>query len=342
MQTNKLMVLKKIFNLIVKVFLPLIVGCLLLWLLYKNIDFSRVWEVLQHNINYKVLLLSLVFGLVANIIRAFRWGLLIDALGERCKVRNLIYAVLGNYALNYVLPRAGEVWRCGIITKYEHIPFTKLFGTLLIDRVTDTLSVGTLTLFIFAFNLNFFETFFSHHPELAITNIGGSSIKMWLLVVILILAGALWFVFVRLGHLTLVQKAKLAALNIWEGMKSVWRMERKVLFIVQTVMIWGLYFLFFYTTFYAFDFTKDLGVGIGLIAFTMSSIGVAVPIQGGIGPWHFMVISTLVCFNVSADDAAAFALVVHTLQSAWQALCGLFGIVALPIANKSDDVEVPA
>ena len=103
-------------------------------------------------------------------------------------------------------------------------------------------------------------------------------------------------------------------------------------------MIWGGYFCYFYITFYAFDFTRDLGITVGLIAFTMSSIGVAVPVQAGIGAWHFMVIATLVCFGVNENDAAAFALVVHTVQTVWTVLCGLFGIVALPLTNK----ETPA
>ena len=77
-----------------------------------------------------------------------------------------------------------------------------------------------------------------------------------------------------------------------------------------------------------------------LIAFTMSSIGVAVPVQGGIGPWHFMVIATLVCFGVGKNDAAAFALVVHTIQTVWVIVCGLFGIVALPITNKKPEAKV--
>lgn len=52
-----------------------------------------------------------------NIVRGLRWGLLISSLGERFKMSNVIYAVLGNYAVNLVLPRVGEVWRCGMITE---------------------------------------------------------------------------------------------------------------------------------------------------------------------------------------------------------------------------------
>ena len=97
------------------------------------------------------------------------------------------------------------------------------------------------------------------------------------------------------------------------------------------------YFLYFYTTFYAFEFTAPLGIRIGLIAFAMSSLGVAVPVQGGIGVWHFMVISTLVAFGVDRTDAAAFALVVFTVQTVWVVLCGLFGIFALPLLNKDEE-----
>ena len=53
-------------------------------------------------------------------------------------------------------------------------------------------------------------------------------------------------------------------------------------------------FFFLYNVLYAFDFTKELGIS-GLIAFTMVVSDVAVPVQGAIGPRHFMVIATTVC-----------------------------------------------
>ena len=328
------MSLNRILNITIKVFLPLLLGILLLWFLYRDMDLGEILKVIQKGVRYDIILVSLLFGLMANIIRGYRWGLLIGTLGERFKTRNLIYAVLGNYAINFVLPRVGEVWRCGIITKYEKISFPKLIGTLLIDRMADTLSVGLLTLFIFTFQFSFFKNFLARNPELQIEFFTDSHI-LWIIAVFLILAAAVWFTFTHLNHLALVQKAKGLLSNVWEGMKSVWLMKRKGLFIVHTLLIWVFYFCFFYITFYAFGFTRELGVNAGLIAFTMSSIGVAIPIQGGIGPWHFMVIASLMCFGVKDTDAAAFALVVHSVQSVWTALCGLFGIIALPIANAA-------
>ena len=325
---------KSILRTFVKVVLPLGFGFLLLWWLFREMDLTEIWNVIRHGVRYDIILFSLLFGLFANIVRGLRWGLLIETLGVRFKRSNAINAVLGNYAVNLVLPRVGEVWRCGIVAKYDKISFSKLLGTLLIDRVSDTIMVGTITLFIFIFNIDFFISFFAKNPAL-LEGFHAMLNSIWIYALAIGLVILVWFVFKYMSRFTLVRKAKELLLNVWAGMKSIWLMDRKWLFLVQTLLIWSGYFCYFYITFYAFDFTRELGIGVGLIAFTMSSIGVAVPVQGGIGPWHFMVIATLVCFGVNENDAAAFALVVHTVQTVWTGLCGLGGIVALPLTNKT-------
>ena len=325
---------KSILRTFVKVVLPLGFGFLLLWWLFREMDLTEIWNVIRHGVRYDIILFSLLFGLFANIVRGLRWGLLIEPLGVRFKRSNAVNAVLGNYAVNLVLPRVGEVWRCGIVAKYDKISFSKLLGTLLIDRVSDTIMVGTITLFIFIFNLDFFISFFAKNPAL-LEGFHAMLNSIWIYALVIGLAIMVWLVLKYMSHFTLVRKAKELLLNVWAGMKSIWLMDKKWLFLVQTLLIWSGYFCYFYITFYAFDFTRELGIGVGLIAFTMSSIGVAVPVQGGIGPWHFMVIATLVCFGVNENDAAAFALVVHTVQTVWTGLCGLGGIVALPLTNKT-------
>ena len=325
---------KSILRTFVKVVLPLGFGFLLLWWLFREMDLTEIWNVIRHGVRYDIILFSLLFGLFANIVRGLRWGLLIETLGVRFKRSNAVNAVLGNYAVNLVLPRVGELWRCGIVAKYDKISFSKLLGTLLIDRVSDTIMVGTITLFIFIFNLDFFISFFAKNPAL-LEGFHAMLNSIWIYALVIGLAIMVWLVLKYMSHFTLVRKAKELLLNVWAGMKSIWLMDKKWLFLVQTLLIWSGYFCYFYITFYAFDFTRELGIGVGLIAFTMSSIGVAVPVQGGIGPWHFMVIATLVCFGVNENDAASFALVVHTVQTVWTGLCGLGGIVALPLTNKT-------
>ncbi|MBE6300449.1 MAG: flippase-like domain-containing protein [Parabacteroides distasonis] len=324
---------KTILRTFLKIILPLAFGCLLLWYLYSKMDLNEIWEVIRGEVRYEVILFSLLFGLGANIVRGLRWGLLIRSLGDKVRTGNVVYAVLGNYAVNLVLPRVGEVWRCGMITKYDKIPFTRLFGTLLIDRVSDTVMVGFITCSIILFNFGFFQDFFAKNPSL-LEGFQSMFNSIWIYIIGVLFIAGIWSVFKYMSNFTLVKKAKSMLQNIWDGMKSIWLMKQKGLFLVQTLLIWIGYFFYFYITFYAFEFTKELGIVVGLIAFTMSSIAVAVPVQGGIGPWHFMVIATLVCFGVKETEAAAFALVVHTVQTIWLGLTGLVGVVALPIINR--------
>ena len=330
---------KQIFRKVIQILLPLALGIILLWFLYRNQDLSQMMKIMKKDVNYGILLFSLIFGLLGNLFRGFRWALLIDSLGKRVKRKNTVYAVWGNYAINMALPRVGEIWRCGIISKYEKTPFTKLLGTLFVDRIMDTAVVALLTFCLFVFNIKFFTNFFAENPPAAIATISTVMSSVWTYVIIVVVALLVWLVYVKFKHLTIVKKTEGMLKNIWEGIKSLWKIERKATFFVQTLSIWVCYFLYFYITFFAFDFTKDLGIRIALIAFAMSSIGVAVPVQGGIGVWHFMVISTLVAFGVNSGDAGAFAFLVFAIQTVWVVLVGLFGIFALPIANK-DKLEI--
>ena len=327
---------KQIFQKIIQILLPLALGVILLWYLYRNQDLSAMVDVMKKDVNYGILFFSLIFGLLGNMFRGFRWALLIDSLGKRVRRKNTVYSVIGSYAINMALPRVGELWRCGVISKYEKLSFTKALGTLFVDRIMDTVVVGLLTLCLFVFNIKFFTNFFAENPPAFIAAVSAAISSVWTYIGLAAVVLIVWFVFVKLKHLAIVQKAKSMLGNVWEGFKSLWKIERKKMFIVQTLAIWVCYFLYFYITFFAFDFTKDLGIRIGLIAFAMSSIGVAVPVQGGIGVWHFMVISTFVAFGVDSTDAGAFAFLVFAIQTLWVVIVGLFGIAALPVVNRRE------
>lgn len=330
---------KQIFRKTIQILLPLAIGVILLWYLYRNQDLGEIMQVVKKGVRYDMILFSLFFGLAANTVRGLRWSMLIDALGKRVKRKNAVFSVWGNYAINMVFPRVGEIWRCGVMSKYEKIPFTKLLGTLFVDRIMDTLVVALLTLCLCIFNISFFQNFFAENPPVIIKTLYTLLSSVWTYAGIILSVLILWFVFVKLKHLSIVKKITEMFRNIWEGFKSLWKIEHKIRFVIQTALIWTGYFLYFYITFFAFDFTKDLGIRIGLIAFAMSSIGIAVPVQGGIGVWHFMVISTLVAFGADKSDAGAFAMVVFAVQTVWVILTGLVGIIALPVANKEKKSE---
>jgi uncharacterized protein (TIRG00374 family) len=319
-----------------KTFIPLLFGLLVLWLTIRKLDFNEVAEVLKKDVNYWIIALSLPFGLIANIFRGLRWELLMRPLGFHPKKSNMIYAVLGTYAVNLAFPRLGEIWRCTMVTRYEKIPFTKTFGTMLTDRISDTVTVALITLAAFAINVPFFRSFFEKYPEIysGITNILTS---IWFYIGIVIFLLFIWILFTKFNHIGIVLKIKQLLLNIKEGLFTIGHLKNKWLFILYTFLIWLGYFLYFYICFFAFPFTEGFGLNHGLICFVMGAIAMGVPVQGGIGPWHFMCGAALMGFGISAVDAGAFTLCVHTIQSIlWTAAFGLFGVLALPIANRKN------
>lgn len=316
-----------LFKNILRLTIPLAIGVAIFWFLYRETDFDKMWATIK-DANFGILLFSLIFGLAGNIFRALRWELLIRPLGYEPLRMNLIYAVLGNYAVNLAIPRAGEIWRCGVIAKTEKIPFVKLIGTLIIDRAFDTIMVICITLFACTFNVDVFINYIRDNQ--ALSKIADDLIhSQWTYIVLG--SGVLFLVliFTVFKNTSLVVKLKGLFRGIWLDMKKVWMMKEKTRFFIYTVSIWVCYFLYFYITLYAFDFTKHLGFTAGLVAFTLSSISMAIPTNGGIGVWHAAVVLSLGLYGVTKASGEAFAFAVFTIQNLWIILYGTLSIFAI-------------
>lgn len=321
---------------ILKLIIPLSLGGLVLWLLYRNVDMNEVRRVLEADVDYGMLTLSLIFGLAANIVRGLRWNLLIPPIvpeeEPRPRLINAILSVLGSYSVNMTIPRAGELWRCAEYKRHEQLPFSELLGTLINDRLADVFSLGLILVGVIIAQSSFFIDFLQTHPSaMARTQVVLASPWLYLSVVFgLAIAFVVWRVLRRNPK----NKVSQFSLKILSGISSVRAMEYRGLFLLYSLMIWIGYFLFFYITFFAFPFTRELGINVAFIAFSMSSLSALAPVQNGLGPWHFMVITTLTMYGVRELDAKAFALIVHTMQTLWIAFVGLVAILALPIVNR--------
>ena len=316
---------------IAKVTIPLALGIVILYFLYKGTNFEEMWSYIK-SANWAILTFSLIFGLSGNVIRGLRWELLINPLGYYPKRSNLIYAVLGNYAVNFVLPRAGEIWRCGIINRTEKIPFKKLIGTLIIDRLFDMLIVILFIFIAFIFNIS---VFYKHINSLGFPEFFSSPYLYF---------GGLAFLLFSILTITLlkdnfiVKKIRSFLSSMWCDMVLVWKMKEKKRFILYSFGIWISYFLYFFITLYAFDFTAHLGFAAGLFIFVLGSVSMGIPSNGGLGPWQAAVVFGLSIYMVNFDEARAFATCVFAFQSIWMVLCGLFGIFSLSF-NKSVNSE---
>ena len=64
---------------------------------------------------------------------------MVEPLGFKPRFTNSLMSVYSAYLINFTIPRAGEVARASIITNYEGVPFDKTFGTIVAERVADTI-----------------------------------------------------------------------------------------------------------------------------------------------------------------------------------------------------------
>jgi hypothetical protein len=69
-------------------------------------------------------------------------------------------AVYSAYLINFTIPRAGEIARASILTNYEGIPFEKGFGTIVAERVADTLMLLASNFYRLCLEFDFILGFF--------------------------------------------------------------------------------------------------------------------------------------------------------------------------------------
>ena len=308
-------------------------GAFILVWVYRDFNFQRVWEVLTGGMDYRWMALSLVFGVFANLFRGWRWKLALEPLGEYPKTANCVYAIFISYASNLVIPRVGEVTRCGVLSKYDGVSFSQSLGTVVSERMIDTLCVGMITGLVLLLQMPVFATFFAETG----TNVGRyaevlTSGHFYLIILCALAILVLAFFLIR--NIALFAKLKGILQNIWQGVIALKDIRQIPLYIMYTLGIWVCYFLEFYLAFYAFGFSAHLGITAGLVMFVVGTLAVIVPTPNGAGPWHFAVMTMMMLYGVGKEDAGIFALLVHGIQTFLLILLGIYGLSALPFTNK--------
>lgn len=318
-----------------KAIIPLLIGILIFLKVYDNMEIESIWAVLQKDVKYQWIILSLVFVALGHVVRGLRWQLLIIPLGKKPKAWNAIAAVFANYLINLIIPRLGEVSRCGLISKYEKISFSKTLGTLITERIIDLLSLGIIIVLAFSLKFDFLNQFLAKETGLMNGVIDIIS-SIWMYVGIILFSALCWIIYKRFKETNLMKKIVQGIKNMGEGIKSIWEVKNKSRFSILTLSMWIIYFLEFYVCCFAFPFTENITILQCLFIFVMANIGIVVPVQGGIGPWHFMVIHCLILLGINNIEAAAFALVVHGTQMLMTILLGIIGLLSLPLTNKEN------
>ena len=306
---------KQLLN-ISKFLIFLSAGLFLFYLIYKDQELDILMDAI-HNINYFWIVLSLFAGVLSHVLRAVRWKMLVKPFGYNPSFANSFFAVISTYFANLAVPRLGEVTRPTILKKYEKIPFSTSFGTIVLERIIDLLILLFLTIVLILTQTHVFVEFLNNNPNLAeyLDQLKNSKLP-YIIVGLGVISFVLLYLFWKKIRATLLYKKfeKLIG-QFSDGIQSLRKINQKGMFFFYTFLIWFLYFLMTYFPVFAFESTENINILGGLAFFIIGSYGMVAPVQGGIGAWHFMVAGTLVVLGINDQDARAFALIVHTAQT---------------------------
>ena len=142
-----------------KYILFLLISSVLMYLAFKDQNISDIISKLS-TVKYEWLIISILFGALAFASRGLRWIYLINALGYKASKKNSINSVAVGYLTNILIPRAGEISRCTSLQQVEKIPFDKLFGTIILERVIDFAILITLILTTLLYKFKEINVFF--------------------------------------------------------------------------------------------------------------------------------------------------------------------------------------
>lgn len=313
------------------------IGVLIFWLVYDDIDVEKIITQMDR-INPMWIYISVGLNLISQYIRAIRWRMLITPMGYRPKKYNLLFATLILGFMNIVIPRGGEIASAVAVNKYEKIPFSKLLGTVTIQRITDLSILLVLFSGILFWQWSHFQVLIEN-SEIAF-DFSTLSTKIVVSVSGVLLVGILIFILTRFFSFKKIRnKLKRLKNDFIEGFRTILKLKSMPAYIFWSVMIYVFWFLMSWVVFYAYEPTSHLTFKIAVFTFSVAAFAFLIPIQAGIGAWHFVVIQSLLIFGINEEAGMIFALLAHTFTNLIYLVFGAAGFAIMVWVNRKQDRE---
>ena len=317
---------------------PLIISIGLCYLLFTGIDFNEMIETIRNECNFWWIGLALFISLFSHLFRAMRWRIQLRALNINAPLVPLVYSIFGTYAVNLVFPRLGEVWRTTYISQRQNASFTAVFGSMVADRMADTVTVLVLTLSTFLLASGAITQYLAQNTALYEKVIALIS-SPWLWVAFVVFIALTWWILAKKRDNKIVAKIIEFAKGLWVGFAAIAKMKGKGQWLILTFAIWGCYFIQLFVAFFAFKETSAVVENHGIIAvlvcFVFSSIAMGVPSNGGIGPWQWAVIFGLSIYGLPTNGISlAFANLVLGSQTILLIILGIYTFTAIALEKR--------
>ena len=335
---------KEIVGKVMKILVPICVSAaMIVWMLHK-LNFHQIWNIISHDVNYWWLFLVMIFTLLSYSIRGIRWGYQLRAAGvPDMPVAAESVSIFSAYAINLLVPYLGEAWRCVYVARREKAKLSTVVGTDIADRSSDfVMIVLILGLALIVANPALTQFFDKYQFGRDIEHI----LDKWELWVG-IASGIGIFILcdLKFRNSKFFKGFNLSLSRMWQGFKVIFTMKGRWTYLFLTIAIWVCYFLKIYLVFFAFPFTREMlvnhpgyafGLVPGLVAFVFGSFSMAIPSNGGLGPWNIAVMYALMLYGVGHADAAAFSIVAWSAQTFMTIILGIYSMIYISSTKRKE------
>ena len=327
---------------LIKYGVPLAFTVGLCWLLFTGVDFHEMMTIIRTQCDFRWIAFGLALSILSHAIRALRWRIQLSALGVRPPVWVLVLTIFGTYAVNLILPRLGELWRSAYIAQRQKAPFSTVFGSMICDRLSDTVTVALIFLGTLLFAHSQILSFIATNPNLE-QQIRDFLTSPWTWSALPALILICWVLFRCHPDNKIVVKLTQLGHGIWQGFAVIGKMKGKGMWLVYTVLLWSCYFFQLYVAFFAFPATAAVihhyGMLAALVCFVLTSISMIVPSNGGIGPWQWALIFGLSMYSAGIPEltreyATSFANLVMGCQTLLLILLGIITFIVFAIDKR--------
>jgi len=318
-----------------KIFISLIISGVGIYFAFKGEHFGVLWMQIMETklIPFTNAVLLLIYGVY---VRAKRWQYILDPI-EKIDDHTLFASTMVGYFGNGVLFfRLGELLRGYSLSSKTSLSVSQAFGTVLLERVLDIISVMAVIIAI--------SPWYPYEDPI----FRSAVIAM---VVISISAGIFLFLSQRFYWIEKFSRFKyfqkgLGKLvfqimeKIFDGMTLLRETKHGFIIVFYSLFLWIIYYL---TTMFLLE---SVGVDIGLIGpgviLIAGSIGIAIPaLPGSAGTYDAIIKFALITlFSITSEKALTYALVSHAATFFPLVIIGMiyfiFGSVRIKDIKKGD------
>ena len=311
-----------------KLLLGIGLGIVLIYFSVRGIDFN---ETLTHlkKVHLGYAGLSLFFIILMQALRSYRWGVILQPMEKISQFTLFAVTSVGFLAIAAIPARIGELARPYLIAKKSSIKMSSALGTIIVERVLDSLAVLTMTVAVFILQ---------DLPSWMI-----KSGILFFIVTMLVIACMIGLILRRERAVKIIdrilrwlpgkpaQKVNHVIQHFIDGFQVITDVKRLLYLLLLSAVVWLVDVAAIYTLLLAFGF--KLPVLAAFVVMVILIAGIAIPTAPGfIGNWHYACILGLSLFGIAKPEGFSFALVYHFLS---MIIVIILGAIFLPFNKLS-------